>query len=732
MRFFIAILLVVCTSGFLHSAQASASCDNSTIPIIPLETGKDAPYLKEYLLYSKKYDGIISQPKLLDALTQFECIDSVAIVFGLANDPITVLFAVENRSMAYGTWIYSSNRYSARRFTMYDITNTDATVIIDNLDKHEALKNIRRYMGFGESITLAPGEKRIFAIRMELENTTSFPTFISSANNFGQTLAISTTRTGSIASAILAIVILNLLLFRATKRSEFGWLAAAETSYVYLFLHSTGVIDRFGLSYFPIFSIASADMAKCLFSILMAQFGRMFLKTTVNFPITDKVLRTFIFTGLLLVFLWVISIIAGAEMRAILRTASWALIFITALYLPVVAFAAIEMSGDRYWPLLVGWTGFALYAIYAFLSFTGLFKLVPISAAIMGYTGLVEILFVTISLAMGIYFDNKNYQSLLIDNTMVLEEKLRLIEDQAIASATIQDQNALLHASGHDTKQVLMAIDNATYHLENQNKNVAPELLETLKASSIFLKDILSTTLSASTASTENRRCIALSIFSVRDFFRFLEKIYRPLFHKDGLEFQVNIRDDIKLISDKALLTRAISNFMVNSLKFTAKGGMYCDIASENEQVIITLRDTGPGIPLEKLNSLFSDDSDRVAPDRSQDSTGSGFKIAHAIIRQLKGHIYVTNDNGTTIKITLPLAASNFTTTSVTDFGESANFTLHDIDKFGTQHDSDPERTLGVTFDNSSQMRSRAAETFTIILYKPLTKNMFDHPALLE
>jgi two-component system, OmpR family, sensor histidine kinase VicK len=69
---------------------------------------------------------------------------------------------------------------------------------------------------------------------------------------------------------------------------------------------------------------------------------------------------------------------------------------------------------------------------------------------------------------------------------------------------------------------------------------------------------------------------------------------------KDDIIFQVN--------ADKARLTQVLSNLASNSIKFTKKGMILISLdGNENQnQAIITVKDTSPGIDTEILPKLFT------------------------------------------------------------------------------------------------------------------------------
>ncbi|RLB67870.1 MAG: hypothetical protein DRH04_07445, partial [Deltaproteobacteria bacterium] len=80
-----------------------------------------------------------------------------------------------------------------------------------------------------------------------------------------------------------------------------------------------------------------------------------------------------------------------------------------------------------------------------------------------------------------------------------------------------------------------------------------------------------------------------------------------------------------------------------------AEDGMYC--ATRQNQILIEISDTGPGISENDLDNIFNP----FFTTKSQ-GTGLGLSITHRIIEQHRGTISVDShpDTGTTFTITLP------------------------------------------------------------------------------
>ncbi len=103
-----------------------------------------------------------------------------------------------------------------------------------------------------------------------------------------------------------------------------------------------------------------------------------------------------------------------------------------------------------------------------------------------------------------------------------------------------------------------------------------------------------------------------------------------------------------------------LGNLLSNALKFTPEGGrIRVRSWGEADAALIEVRDTGVGIPPEKLPHIF-DKFYQVGADARCKGAGLGLSIAREIAEAHGGHIEAESEpgRGTTFRITLPLRAA--------------------------------------------------------------------------
>jgi len=105
------------------------------------------------------------------------------------------------------------------------------------------------------------------------------------------------------------------------------------------------------------------------------------------------------------------------------------------------------------------------------------------------------------------------------------------------------------------------------------------------------------------------------------------------------------------------LLARAIANIVRNSINYAGQDGeITISAVQDDKNVIISIRDSGPGVPEDKLEKIF-DPLFRVQDDRSRATggTGLGLAIVKTCVEACEGKVFAQNmkPHGLDIRLTL-------------------------------------------------------------------------------
>ncbi len=117
----------------------------------------------------------------------------------------------------------------------------------------------------------------------------------------------------------------------------------------------------------------------------------------------------------------------------------------------------------------------------------------------------------------------------------------------------------------------------------------------------------------------------------------------------------------ITINADSHRIKQLLLNLLDNAIKYTGEGGeITMSLTAENDTAILTITDTGRGIPSEDLPHVFERFFRRSAKtaDRTATGSGLGLSIVKWIVDAHDGHIEAQSQlgEGTTFAVRLPLA----------------------------------------------------------------------------
>jgi signal transduction histidine kinase/DNA-binding response OmpR family regulator/putative methionine-R-sulfoxide reductase with GAF domain len=126
-----------------------------------------------------------------------------------------------------------------------------------------------------------------------------------------------------------------------------------------------------------------------------------------------------------------------------------------------------------------------------------------------------------------------------------------------------------------------------------------------------------------------------------------------------GVELQTSLPDDLPVIrADSRRVRQVLLNLVGNAAKFTEEGFIRVEAAFDEEEVTISVVDSGIGIPKDKLEMIFEAFTQVDASStRRAGGTGLGLSICQSFVEMHGGRIWVESEigEGSTFSFALPI-----------------------------------------------------------------------------
>ena len=127
---------------------------------------------------------------------------------------------------------------------------------------------------------------------------------------------------------------------------------------------------------------------------------------------------------------------------------------------------------------------------------------------------------------------------------------------------------------------------------------------------------------------------------------------------KEGVELRCAAGDDvIQAHTDDVRLRQMLINLLSNGIKFTDAGSVTLSAAREGDQLIFSVKDTGKGIPIEDIDSVFEEYRQVKGSESTvQKGTGLGLPITRKFAELLGGTVSVESvvGEGSTFTVKVP------------------------------------------------------------------------------
>jgi signal transduction histidine kinase len=267
----------------------------------------------------------------------------------------------------------------------------------------------------------------------------------------------------------------------------------------------------------------------------------------------------------------------------------------------------------------------------------------------------------------------RNSFNYIVNSIKNIKKQDKLIKEleKAIEELKYKDQlkNEFINIAAHEMKipiQPIIAIAELLRRNRINNIEKDNEYLDIIFRNSKRLKQLTDDVLDV--ARIENG-----SFFLIKEKFNLKEMITdilreyeQTIQNKNNIKFSLEFDDNNEIIieADRNRLGQVIYNLLNNAIKFTENGSITVIVErkkdnSGNDQIVVSIKDTGTGIHPEILPKLFT----KFATKSMTGGTGLGLLISKSIIEMHGGKIWATSnkekdgekDVGSTFTFSLPV-----------------------------------------------------------------------------
>ena len=141
-----------------------------------------------------------------------------------------------------------------------------------------------------------------------------------------------------------------------------------------------------------------------------------------------------------------------------------------------------------------------------------------------------------------------------------------------------------------------------------------------------------------------------------------LTSVFRSAIENAGLDLVTEFTPVRNAFVDREMWEKIVLNLLSNALKFTLAGEIRVSVALHDDAAVLTVSDSGVGIPEEQLPHVFERfHRARSAHARSYEGSGIGLSLVDELVRLHGGTVTVesTFGAGTTFRVTLPLGIAH-------------------------------------------------------------------------
>ena len=231
----------------------------------------------------------------------------------------------------------------------------------------------------------------------------------------------------------------------------------------------------------------------------------------------------------------------------------------------------------------------------------------------------------------------------------------------AIENTRLFHQSDLISDLVHEIRTPLASLTAATHLLRRVelNEQMEETIIETMEVEIQRLAEMTSAFLDFARLES-GRMLFNYEVVNLKELLLECIVIISSKIEQRNQTFDYQIAEDIQPINaDYDKIKQVVLNLLSNAMKYTPEGGTILLTAENSEgEVVLRIKDNGPGIPTESLSHIFERFYRVPGSEHLAQGTGLGLSICQSIIETHRGKITVQSQvgKGATFSVYFPSA----------------------------------------------------------------------------
>jgi signal transduction histidine kinase len=286
---------------------------------------------------------------------------------------------------------------------------------------------------------------------------------------------------------------------------------------------------------------------------------------------------------------------------------------------------------------------------------------------------------------MGFSQEDANIYSTLASQVAVALQNARLYMEQAETVSRLRELDRLktsfLANMSHELRTPLNSIlgftDVMLEGIDGELTEVMDNDLHLIQKNGQHLLHLINDVLDMAKISARKMN-LSLERFKVQEVLEEVVNIVSSLASERNLSLLIEDDSDrkVELTADRTRIRQVLLNLIGNAVKFTETGGVRIRTEQKDEKVLISVSDTGIGVPADKLGLIFQEFTQvDTSATRKVGGTGLGLPISLSLVKMHGGRLWAESSGvpgeGTTFFVELPLEAMISETDEATGHGQA-------------------------------------------------------------